>query len=142
MQLTLGLSWAARSCVFGRAHDDAPPALTIVAVAAVPMVVKNHFHVHLRIRGRPARAAIVCAVGGLLELGAAALGLARWGLPDLATGWLVAVVVKAAVMAIPVARTAFGANHASPGPEAAAQSVWPSAGRASAKHDTHAGRPS
>lgn len=133
MQLTLGLSAAAAAAgavvlatiggallgFFGRAYVDAAPALTIVAVAAVPMVVKSHFHVLLRIRGQLARAAVVCAVGALLELGAAALGLARGGLPGLAAGWLVALVVEAAVMAIPVARTVLAADQtrAWPGPE-------------------------
>jgi O-antigen/teichoic acid export membrane protein len=120
MQLTLGLSAAAAATAaavlaitggallgfFGPAYVDAAPALTIVAVAAVPMVVKNHFQVLLRIRGQLARAAVVCAVGGLLELVAAALGLTLGGLSGLAAGWLAAVVVEASVMAIPVARTA------------------------------------
>lgn len=124
MQLTLGLSAAAAAVgavvlaitggillgFFGRAYVDAAPALTIIAVAAVPMVVKNHFQVLLRIRGQLARASVVCTIGGLLELGAAALGLIGGGLPGLGAGWLVALVVEAAVMAIPVARTALASD--------------------------------
>ncbi|MDQ6795784.1 MAG: hypothetical protein M3067_13390 [Chloroflexota bacterium] len=127
MQLTLGLSVVAAATVaavlaviggsllglFGRAYVDAAPVLAIVAAAAVPMVVKNHFHVLLRIRDQLAAAAIVCAAGGLLELGAAGVGLARGGLPGLAIGWVVALSVEAAVMGIPVARTAFAGDRTS-----------------------------
>jgi hypothetical protein len=58
----------------------------------------------------------LASFSGSLELGAAAVGLTGGGLPGLATGWLVALVVEAAVMAIPVVRTAFGADHASARP--------------------------
>jgi O-antigen/teichoic acid export membrane protein len=124
MQLTLGLSAAAAVAaaavlavigpallgLFGRTYVDAAPALTIAAVAALPMVVKNHFQVLSRIRGRLAWAAIVCTAGGTLELAAAAIGLTEGGLPGLASGWLIAVIVEAAAMGVPVARATLGSG--------------------------------
>ena len=125
MQLTLGLSTAAAVAAavvltmlggallgfFGPAYVDAAPALTIIAVAAVPMVMKYHFAVLLRIRGQLAKATVVCVLGGLLELGAAASGLAQGGLLGLSTGWLIALVVEAAVMGTPVVRTALASDR-------------------------------
>jgi hypothetical protein len=122
--LTFGLSIAAAAAgaiglaivgasllnVLGGAYADAAEALSILAIAAVPMVVKQHFQVLMRIRGQLRNATIACAIGGVLELVGAAVGLTDGGLVGLALGWLAALGLEAATMAIPLARTAFAAQ--------------------------------
>lgn len=108
---TLAIAGGPLLSIFGPTYVDAAPALAVIAVAALPMVIKDHFHVLLRIRGQLSTAVIVCAVGASLELGAAAVGLLNGGLPGLAAGWLVAVTIEAAFMAIPIVRTAFAPDR-------------------------------
>lgn len=128
MRLTLGLSVAAATVgaiglaiiggpllrILGGGYADAAGALVILAIASVPMVVKQHFHVLLRIRGQLTRATLICTAGGAVELTGAALGFVSGGLAGLAMGYLAGVAIEAIVMAIPIAQIAFPADRRHP----------------------------
>lgn len=85
--------------VFGHGYDQSSTALIAIAAASIPGVIKQHFHVLLRISGQLTRAAMVCGAGALLELAMAVAGMSWNGVTGLALAWLLAVSIEAAFMA-------------------------------------------
>lgn len=85
---------------------EASWCLRIVALGALPAIVRAHFVAICRIERRTLRAALFTALGGGAELGCAAIGAQLGGLTGLALGWLVAVTAQSALMAVDVWRAA------------------------------------
>ncbi len=120
IRLTLGLSFVAAVAatavlavagdlilgIFGAHYASSATALTLFAAANIPTIVKNHFHVLLRIEGRVARAAFACGIGALLELSLASVGLRLGGVTGLAIGWFAALTLEALVLGPVVYRVA------------------------------------
>ncbi len=87
-------------------------SLRILALAALPMIVRYHYIVVYRMQGRMARAVLPIAAGGLLELLLAALGAHLGGLSGLSLGWLMALCIEAICMLSPLYRVAYPLNLA------------------------------
>jgi O-antigen/teichoic acid export membrane protein len=93
--------------VFGPGYvSDGSWCLRIIAIAALPMIVRTHFVAICRLRQRTVRAAAFTGAGGALELGCAMAGAVGWGLTGLAAGWLCAMTAQALLMAPVVYRAA------------------------------------
>jgi O-antigen/teichoic acid export membrane protein len=92
--------------IFGPHYASSAQALVIFAAAVVPTIIKNHFHVLLRIEGRVARAALACGIGAVIELAFASAGLRLGGVTGLAIGWFTALSLEALVFAPVVYRIA------------------------------------
>ena len=86
--------------LFGESYAaSAYPTLAILALSALPVLVKDHWIAIQRVQGSVSRAAIVGVVFLLLELAAAAVGAVWAGLVGFAIARLVALLVQAAFMA-------------------------------------------
>ncbi len=81
-------------------------SLQILGLAVFPQIIKNHFVVIQRIRGRVLGPAFWMMLGGLLELVLAALGASVGGLAGLCLGWVIAMTVQAGFMVRTVFETA------------------------------------
>ncbi len=88
--------------VFGATYADGQRLVVLLALSSLPAIVKNHYHVLLRIHGRLRLAVVTCAMGAVAELIAASMGYRAGGLPGLAIGWLAAQLAEAALMALPI----------------------------------------
>lgn len=85
--------------IFGKAYaNEAAWCLRILILAAFPLTVKNHYISICRIQDRIMVAMIAMIPGGLLELGAAALGAYTYGLMGLSLGWVIAICAEAVFM--------------------------------------------
>ncbi|GAC1398985.1 MAG: hypothetical protein NVSMB49_08160 [Ktedonobacteraceae bacterium] len=85
--------------VFGQSYvEQAASSLRILGLGAFPVIIRNHYLVLCRIQGRVVRATLLMMIGGLLELGLAALGAGLDGLLGLSLGWLAAVCIEAIYM--------------------------------------------
>ena len=85
--------------LFGKTYElEAAWCLRILALAAFPFIIKNHYISICRIQDRIVKAMIGMLPGGVLELGAAALGAHIGGLSGLSLGWVGALYVEAAFM--------------------------------------------
>lgn len=94
--------------LFGSIYaEQAAWGLRILGLAAFAMIIKHHYIAVSRIHSQMARAALPVAIGGLLELGLAALGARLGGLVGLSLGWVVAVYVEAVFMSPAVYRATF-----------------------------------
>ena len=92
--------------VFGKVYaDQALWTLRILVLAAFPLIIKYHYISICRIQDRIARAMLGMLPGGILELGAAALGAHLGGLTGLSVGWVVAIYVEAMFMIHTVYKT-------------------------------------
>ncbi len=81
--------------LFGSTYaEQAAWPLRILAIAAFPLIIKNHYISICRIHDRIARAMLGMLPGGLLELGAAALGAHLGGLSGLSIGWVAAIYIE------------------------------------------------
>lgn len=83
-------------------HDYVAPAswpLRLLAIGAVPTVVKVHFITVGRIRGRIGRTALAAVAGAVLEVGFATVGVLKGDLVGLVLGLLAALLVEALVFA-------------------------------------------
>lgn len=107
--------------VFGHNYaDQAAWSLRLLAVAVFPLTIRYHYIALARIQGWMGKAAVVMAVGAVLELSMAAIGARRGGLTGLSLGWVAATCLEAAFMARPVYRVLAAAatlpTAKSPGP--------------------------
>ena len=108
--------------LFGKTYAlEAAPCLRILALAAFPLIIKNHYISICRIQDKIVRAMIGMLPGGALELGAAALGAYLAGLSGLSLGWVIALCIEAVFMAPTVFRVVW---PASPQIEADANEQW------------------
>lgn len=85
--------------MFGSGYAGGGQLLTLLALTSLPTVVKNHFHVLLRIRDRLRFAVAACGAGAVAELIAAYAGYRMGGFTGLSIAWLAAVSIESAGMA-------------------------------------------
>ncbi len=103
--------------------------LCVLGFGTLAVAVKYHFVCVARLEGRLAVAAAALAVGGALELGAAALGARLGGLTGLTEGWLAAACLQAFLLAPKVLAAAFpGRRNAAYAVLAAIVVVWVAGG--------------
>lgn len=86
----------------------AGPSLRILVLAVFPLIIKDHFVSLCRIDRRLAKATVLIAAGGLLELTGAAAGARLGGLGGLSLGWAAVICIEAVLMAPAVYRAAAG----------------------------------
>ncbi len=85
--------------LFGQAYaEQAASSLRILPLGSFPIIIKHHYVAICRMQGRMACATLSMIVGGLFELGVAALGARFGGLPGLSLGWVAAAYIEAAFM--------------------------------------------
>lgn len=107
--------------LFGATYaENASATLRIIGLGVFPIIIKDHYVTIRRIGGDLRGAAILVAVGGVLELAFAAGGAAIGGITGLAVGLLIGLCLEAALMAPAVYRAArpaleSGAIRAAPG---------------------------
>jgi O-antigen/teichoic acid export membrane protein len=95
--------------LFGGAYAvQSGPSLRILVLAVFPLIIKDHFVSLCRIDGRLARATVITATGGVLELTGAAAGALLGGLAGLCLGWAAVMCIEAVLMASTVYRAALG----------------------------------
>lgn len=92
--------------LFGPTYEDAAGIVPLLAAAALPLALKDHYHVVYRIRGRAGQAGLACALGATAELLAAGIGFSIAGLTGLAVGWLVVLLLEATFMGPAMVRAA------------------------------------
>ena len=90
--------------LFGPDYTQAQGCLRLLALGALPTIVKAHYVTLSRLRGFIGSAALYAAAGGLLELSFAAAGALLGGLAGLGAGITLALVFEAIFMAPPVYR--------------------------------------
>lgn len=102
--------WVAAPLVlrlFGASYATyASTPLRVLTLGVFALIIKDHYVAACRIQSRVLAASARIFVGGCLELVGAAGGAILGGLTGLTLGWLVAVVVEAALMTPAVARIA------------------------------------
>ncbi|WP_264778193.1 lipopolysaccharide biosynthesis protein [Deinococcus aetherius] len=81
--------------LFGPAYEQHALSLQVLALTALPVIVKAHYIALGRVRGHLAGAAVMVALGGGVELAAAALGGRAWGVVGLSVGLLIAYGLEA-----------------------------------------------
>jgi O-antigen/teichoic acid export membrane protein len=85
--------------LFGQAYaEQSASSLRILPLGSFPIIIKHHYVAICRMQGRMACATLSMIVGGLFELGVAALGARFGGLPGLSLGWVAAAYIEAAFM--------------------------------------------
>ena len=85
--------------IFGSIYaENAAWCLRILALAAFPLIIKNHYISICRIQDRISGAIIGILPGGVLEVLAAIGGAHVGGLAGLSTGWVAAITVEALCM--------------------------------------------
>ncbi len=85
--------------VFGSSYaEQAAWCLRILLLAAFPLIIKYHYIAICRIHDKLAGAMLGMLPGGLLELGAAALGAHVGGLKGLSVGWVAAIYLESLFM--------------------------------------------
>ncbi|HYL45219.1 MAG TPA: hypothetical protein VEU97_17710 [Ktedonobacteraceae bacterium] len=94
--------------LFGQVYaEQAASSLRILAFGSFPIIIKHHYVTICRVQDRMARATLPMTIGGLLELGGAALGAHLAGLPGLSLGWFTAACVEALFMSRTVYKAAW-----------------------------------
>lgn len=84
---------------FGATYaEDAAWSLRILVVAAIPLLVRNHFVAAARIDNRLAATVPLVWAGTALELALATTGALLWGITGLSLGWLCALCLEATLM--------------------------------------------
>ena len=92
--------------LFGHAYEEQSLwSLRILALAAFPLIIKNHYITIHRIRSRIAHTFLPIATAGLLELALPALGAGLGGLSGLSLGVIAALCIEALYMSPTVYRT-------------------------------------
>ena len=94
--------------LFGSSYVNAAQCLRILLLASFPLIIKNHYISFCRIQDRIPQAMLAMMPGGLLELGAAALGAHLAGLTGLSIGWVVAISIESLFMLRTVYRVVRG----------------------------------
>lgn len=85
--------------LFGASYaDNAAWCLRILALAAFPLIIKNHYISICRIQDRVGSAILGILPGGILEVLAAMLGARIGGLSGLSFGWVAAIAIEAVFM--------------------------------------------
>lgn len=85
--------------IFGHTYaENAAWCLRILALAAFPLIIKNHYISICRIQDRVGGAVLGILPGGILEVVAATLGAHFGGLSGLSLGWVSAIAVEALCM--------------------------------------------
>ena len=92
--------------LFGPLYREAALPVSVMVAIAVPLAVKDHFQIVSRIRGHAGIAAVLCGIGGVVEVAAAYVGLRAGGIIGLSIGWLAAVVLEAVVLGFMLYRMA------------------------------------
>jgi O-antigen/teichoic acid export membrane protein len=93
--------------LFGPAYtSQAALILRILALGVFPLIVKMQYVAIFRIRGRPAAALPLMAVGAMFEVVLAAIGARIDGLTGLSVGWLIGASIEAMLIAPTVVRFA------------------------------------
>jgi O-antigen/teichoic acid export membrane protein len=78
--------------LFGHTYaEQAAWSLRMLGLGAFPLIIKSHYVAVWRIREQIARALLPIMIGGMLEVGTAALGAHLGGLSGLSLGWMAAV---------------------------------------------------
>jgi hypothetical protein len=77
-------------------------------LAVFPLIIKDHFVSLCRIDGRLARATMIAAAGGVLELIGASAGALLGGLGGLCLGWTAVMCIEAVLMASTVYQATIG----------------------------------
>lgn len=94
--------------IFGADYaTHAAHPLVLIGFGIFPLIIKDHYVAICRIEGRVAGAAVLIALGSVLELALAAFGAWQGELTGLAIGWLVGVGVQAVAMTPALWRAAF-----------------------------------
>jgi O-antigen/teichoic acid export membrane protein len=89
--------------LFGQSYaQHAAWSLHILALAAFPITIRNHYLAVCRIHGQVGRATLLMLAGGILELGGAALGAHLGAISGLSLGWLAAICIEAMFTLRPV----------------------------------------
>jgi hypothetical protein len=110
--------------LFGRAYaDEASWTLRILALGALPNVVKNHYVSICRIYDRILQALGTMVISCVLELVGAALGAHFAGLVGLSLGWVGALAIETFYMSPTIYRVVFARLPATP-QEVDADAVW------------------
>jgi len=78
--------------------ENAGTALRLLGLGVFPVIIKDNYVTLRRIEGRVRGAAGLVAIGGLLELGCAALGAALGGVQGVALGLLIGLCLEALLM--------------------------------------------
>jgi O-antigen/teichoic acid export membrane protein len=100
--------------VFGGEYaSEGATALRLLVLAAVPMVIKDHYVVIRRTQDRMAPAVAVVVVGTVVEMIAAGIAGAMWGMNALCIAWLAVLMIEAVVV-FPVVRRTMKAPAAAP----------------------------
>jgi O-antigen/teichoic acid export membrane protein len=95
--------------IFGATYAaQASQILPVLAVLALPLIVKDHWIALARIHRRVRTGALVTALAAALELAGGVIGGMLAGLPGLAAGWLAGSAVIAALQVPAVLRAARG----------------------------------
>ncbi len=93
--------------LFGHSYSQqAAWSLRILALESFPFLIKNHYIVISRIRGRVAHTTLLTIATGFLELGGSAIGARFGGLNGLSLGWFAAMCIEAAFMSRTVYKAA------------------------------------
>jgi O-antigen/teichoic acid export membrane protein len=93
--------------LFGHSYaEQAVWSLRILGVESFPFIIKTHYITVRRIERKVGYATLPAIAGGVLELGASALGAFLGGLTGLSLGWLLAMCIEGACMTPTVYRAA------------------------------------
>jgi O-antigen/teichoic acid export membrane protein len=85
--------------LFGHMYaEQAAWSLRLLGLAALPLILKNHYVVLCRIQDQMARAILPLLAGLLLELGSATFGAYLGGLTGLSLGWGIALCIEGTLM--------------------------------------------
>ena len=99
-------------------RDESYLPMVILSLAAVPLVLKDHYVALRRVQSRLLSAARLVLVGTVLEVVAAAVGGQRGGPVGLSIAWTLAVVVEGVFMGIPVCREVWSRSRGGSPPTA------------------------
>ncbi len=83
---------------FGQSYANAYPTVVILAVSALPVLVKDHWIAIHRVRGSVSRAAVVGVITLVMELGAAVIGAELGGLEGFAWARFGVLMLQAVFM--------------------------------------------
>ena len=110
--------------LFGASYAaNAAWCLRILALAAFPLIIKNHYISICRIQDRVGSALLSILPGGILEVLAAILGAYLGGLSGLSFGWVAAIAVEAIFMFHTVYRAVWSKETLSVQDEASSQEI-------------------
>ncbi|WP_149403043.1 lipopolysaccharide biosynthesis protein [Dictyobacter arantiisoli] len=94
---------------FGHSYaDQASWSLRILAIGALPLIIKYHYLAIHRIKDHVSKAIVPISIGSVLELVMAIVGTRLWGLSGLSLGWVIGMYIEAIIMAPTVFRTMKG----------------------------------